>query len=135
MDKSRSLFGATIPFTQSKYIYSYDTVIKAGIDFAEVDVKANDISKVISVELPEVKVLSTEVDYDSFEVYLEDESIFTQIDLSDQNESMAELTKTAEDDAIANGLLDNAKENAEILLTGFLGKAYDLSEYSVKFAD
>ena len=32
-DASRELFGLKIPFTQSKYIYSYDVVIKAGIDF------------------------------------------------------------------------------------------------------
>lgn len=30
---SRVLWGVTIPFTQSKYIYSYDVTIKAGIDF------------------------------------------------------------------------------------------------------
>lgn len=35
---SRELFGVTIPFTQSKYIYSYDIVIKAGFDFTESEI-------------------------------------------------------------------------------------------------
>ena len=135
MDKSRTLFGTSIPFTQSKYIYSYDTVIKAGIDFADVEVKSNEITKVLTVEMPEVKVLSCEVDFDSIEVYLEDESIFTQIDLKDQNDSMIELTEKAQQDAIGNGLLDDAKENAKTLLLGFLGKSYDLTEYTVDFAN
>lgn len=38
-DKSKNFFGVTIPFTQSKYIYSYDIVIKAGFDFEEIEWK------------------------------------------------------------------------------------------------
>lgn len=36
-DASRKLFGMTIPFTQSKYIYSYDVIVKAGFDFTQVE--------------------------------------------------------------------------------------------------
>ena len=32
-EKSAELWGLTIPFTQSKYIYSYDVEVKAGFDF------------------------------------------------------------------------------------------------------
>ena len=45
-DKDRKLFGVSIPFTQTKYIYTYDTTVKAGIDFSKVTVKpikANEI--------------------------------------------------------------------------------------------
>ena len=36
-DASREFNGVTIPFTQSKYVYSYDFVIKAGFDFGEIE--------------------------------------------------------------------------------------------------
>ena len=35
-EKSAELWGLTIPFTQSKYIYSYDVEVKAGFDFGAI---------------------------------------------------------------------------------------------------
>ena len=61
-------------------------------------------------ETSEVKVLSNEIDLDSFEVYLEDESIFQQITLEENNEAMAELKERAEENAVANGLLEKARK-------------------------
>ena len=37
-------------------------------------------------------------------------------------------------DAIANGLLESARDNAEAILTGFFAQAYDLAAYSLEFA-
>lgn len=132
-DTSRELFGMKIPFTQSKYIYSYDIEIKAGFDFTEIewDVKES----TIEVKLPEAKILSSEVDLDSLEVYHEDESIFRQISLEENNDAVAQLKETAEKDAIANGLLDNARENAETILTSFFAGVYDMDEYEIRFTD
>ena len=67
----------------------------------------------IEVRLPEAKILSSEVDQDSLEVYHEDESIFRQISLEENNEAVAKLRETAVNDAIENGLLENTRENAE----------------------
>ena len=39
IDDSRELYGVTIPFTNSKYIYSYDVIIKAGFDFGDIEWK------------------------------------------------------------------------------------------------
>ena len=117
-DDWRKLFGIKIPFTQSKYIYSYDFVIKAGYDFK--DIKWSEKGDKIEVTLPEVKVLSNEIDLDSFKVYHEEESIFSPITLDESNEALENLKKTAQDDAIANGLFENARSNAETILTGFL---------------
>ena len=132
-DKSRNLFGVTIPFTQSKYIYSYDIVIKAGYDFEDIKWEENGTS--IEVNLAEVKVLSSEIDLESFKIYHEDESIFTKITMTENNEVMKELIQKAEEDAIANGLLDNARMNVETILTGFFGNVYDLEKYEIIFKD
>lgn len=129
---AREFFGLfEIPFTQSHYIYSYDVEIKAGINFGEIKWKQED--EKIVVRLPEVKVLSNEIDLDSFEIYLEDESIFQQITLEENNEVVISMKERAEEDAVANGLLDKARENAETILTSFFAQVYDLSEYEIVF--
>ncbi|MGG7142411.1 DUF4230 domain-containing protein [Clostridium nigeriense] len=132
-DKSKNLFGVTIPFTQSKYIYSYDIVIKAGFDFEDIEWDENGTS--IEVKLPEAKVLSSEIDLDSFKIYHEDESIFTKITMTENNEAMKELKEKAEEDAIANGLLENARNNVETILKGFFANSYDLEKYEITFKD
>ena len=63
---SRVLWGVTIPFTQSKYIYSYDVTIKAGIDFGGIDWDLDEEQKTIRVTMPETRVLSSEINLDSF---------------------------------------------------------------------
>ena len=133
IEGSRDLFGVEIPFTQSKYIFSYDVEIKAGFDFTQIEWSLNDHT--IEVKLPEAKILSSELDLDSFEVYLEDESIFREITLDETNEAKEELMKTAEEDAVANGLLENARANAETILTGFFSGVYDMDEYEIVFTD
>lgn len=132
-EAARELFGITIPFTQSKYIYSYDIVIKAGFDFNEIE--WSESGNTIEVRLPEAKILSSEIDLDSFELYLEDESIFREITMTENNEALKSMRQSAEDDAIANGLLENAHSNAETILTGFFGNVYDLDEYEIIFKD
>lgn len=130
---SRKLFGVDIPFTQSKYIYSYDIVIKAGYDFEEIKWEVDGTT--IKVKLPEAQVLSSDVDMGSFKLYHEDESVFRQITLTENNDAIKSMKEKAEKNAITNGLLDNARSNAEIILTGFFANTYDLEEYEIVFED
>ena len=132
-EAARELFGVEIPFTESKYIYSYAINIKAGFDFEEIEWKLN--NKKIEVKLPETKILSSEIDLDSFELYHEDESIFRQIKLDENNKALKSMQENAEKDAVANGLLDNARANAETILTGFFAGVYDMDEYEIVFTD
>ncbi|MCI8792249.1 MAG: DUF4230 domain-containing protein [Eubacterium sp.] len=129
----QELFGLTIPFTQSKYVYSYDVEIKAGIDFGEIEWSIH--NSTIEVKLPEVEIFSREIQTDSFKVYHEKESIFKHITLAENNDAMNRLKQTAEENAIANGLLENARNNAEAILTGFFGSVYDPGKYKINFVD
>lgn len=132
-EDAKELYGMRIPFTQSKYIYSYDIVIKAGYDFNEIEWKEK--NKTIEVKLPEAKVLSNELDMDSFKVYHEEESIFSKITLEENNDAVKKMKLNAQENAIANGLLENARSNAETMLTGFFADEYDLDEYKIVFKD
>ena len=132
-DDSRKIFGVTIPFTQSKYIYSYDVVVKAGFDFGKIEWTVKDTT--IEVKLPETKILSSEIDMNSFKIYQEAESIFNKITMTETNEANQKLQRTAEENAIAHGLFKNARSNAETILTSFFGNVYDLKVYKISFTD
>ena len=122
-----------IPFTQSHYIFSYDCVIKAGIDFEKVEWEEIEDEKVIVVSLPKADIISTEIDKKSLKIYLEDESIFNQVSLSEINESQANLKEQAVADVKANGFLENADKNAQRIIRGFFANEYNLEEYKIEF--
>lgn len=134
-DEARTLFGIKIPFTQSKYIYSYNVTIKAGYNFEDIDYTVNEHTKKIKVRLPKVKITGNQIDEDSFKVYHEDESIFRRISLQENNKELNKLKKNAEKDAISNGLYENARSNAETILKGFFSKKFDLDEYTIMFVN
>jgi hypothetical protein len=133
IDESRNLFGVTIPFTQSKYIYSYDVTIKAGINFDEIKYNVDDTNKKITIKLPQAQITSCAIDENSFKVYYEKESIFKKITLKQTNSSFMALKKNAQQTAIDNGILDNAETNAQKIITEFVGQAYNLDEYEVVY--
>lgn len=132
VDKSRKLYGVNVPFTQTKYIYSYDVIVKAGIDFSQVDWDEAE-NNTVNVIVPEVKVLSKELKKDSFKVYHEEESIFTNVTLEENNKSLTKLEDTALKEAIDNGLYDRAKESAKKQLKSFIKTNDKYKDYKIHF--
>ena len=136
--KDRKLFDISIPFTESKYIYTYNTNIKAGINFSDVVWNfgdTEDTKNTIYVQIPEVKALSCELDLDSFKVLHESTSIFTPITLIEHNDAVKQLTDDALSDAISNGLYDKALENAKTLLSSFIYQVCPSDQYSIVFSE
>ena len=133
VDKSRNLYGVNIPFTQTKYIYSYDVNIRAGIDFSKVTWKDND-NNTITVTMPKVKVLGEPtLDTNSFKVYHEKESVFTNVTLEENNKAQNKLVEKAKKDAIDNGLYDRARVSAEKQLESFIKTNEDYKNYKISF--
>lgn len=134
-EAARDLFGVEIPFTQSRLIYSYDVIVRAGLDFEQIEWSVDEPNKVIEVKLPEIKVLNSELDTESFKLYLEDESIFRRISMEENNDSMIEMEENARRQAVGNGLLDEARANAEAILRSFFAGVYDLEKNEIVFTD
>lgn len=130
---ARQIFGVDIPLTQSQFIFSYDGVVKAGVDFADIEIGVDEGRGQIVVTLPEVKVLSNEIDLDSLEIYDESNNIFHPLNIDDINVSLIEMQEESEAKAIENGLLESARENAEALLRGMLAGFYDAQRYAIEF--
>ena len=132
---TRQLFGMDIPFTKSKYIYSYDGVVKAGLDFAKIDVQVDDENRTVTVKLPEIEILDVSIDNDSLKIYDESQSIFTPLHIADVNEAQIELKKQVRQTAIDNGILDEARRNAKTIIGGFLSGTMDLKDYAITFEE
>ena len=136
--KDLKLFNVSIPLTQSKYIYTYNTTIKAGINFSDVKWQlgdTDDTSHNIYVDIPEVKTLSADIDLDSFKVLHEENNIFSPITLSEHNDSLIQLRENALSDAINSGLYDRALDNAKTILTSFISQVYPSNEYNIIFSE
>ena len=130
---TRQLFGMDIPFTTSKYIYSYDGVVKAGLDFAGIEVQVDDANRIVTVLLPEIEILDVNIDNDSLKIYDESQSIFTPLHISDVNEAQIELKEQVRQTAIDNGILEEAEKNARTIISGFLSGTMDLKNYTIQF--
>lgn len=136
--KDLKLFNVSIPLTQSKYIYTYNTTIKAGINFSDVKWQlgdTDDTSHNIYVDIPEVKTLSADIDLDSFKVLHEENNIFSPITLTEHNDSLIQLRENDLSDAINSGLYDRALDNAKTILTSFISQVYPSNEYSIIFSE
>lgn len=136
--KDLKLFNVSIPLTQSKYIYTYNTTIKAGINFSDVKWQlgdTDDTSHNIYVDIPEVKTLSADIDLDSFKVLHEENNIFSPITLTEHNDSLIQLRENALSDAINSGLYDRALDNAKTILTSFISQVYSSNEYNIIFSE
>ena len=117
-DSSRTIGDFKIPLTKTSYIFSYDGTIIAGVDFTQTNVNKNDTSKTIT--LPEVEIISSDVDQDSFQLYDEKKNIFNPTDITDYAESFADLKTSEEQKAIDKGLLDDAKANACTIINSYM---------------
>lgn len=131
-DALKEKYGIALPFVGTEVIYSYTVKIKAGFDFSQIDYQVDEKQKNVSVTLPEAKVLSSDVDTDSYKCYSDYQSIFNMLSQDDQNQALDNLKKDAEQTAQNNGILDNAKSNAEKYLTAMIQQTLG-SDYKVDF--
>ncbi len=130
---SREIFGITVPFTQKRYVYSYDGVVKAGVDFEQTGITLDEEKKTITVTIPRAKILSIEVDEGSFRVYDESKNIFNTLKIGDHNQAMIAMKQEITEKATGNGILTNAESNAEMLITGFLRGTFPQDAYTIEF--
>lgn len=131
--KSVQIFGheLSLPLTQSRFIYSYEGTIRAGIDFAQIDAEVDESTKQIRVILPASRILSSDLDETSFELYDEQNNIFNPFSVKDVNETNRALKENAERRALDGGLLERADANARTMVRSLLQNAWDLGEYLI----
>ena len=127
------ILGIKLGFTESSFLASYDGIITAGIDFSLLRVEKDEERGRVTVTMPPAAILNVDIDPDSFQLYSETTSIFTDITAEDYNNALLELEATEREKALARGILDNADENARKLVRSFIESLLDPAEYAVEF--
>ena len=111
-----------IPFTETRKIFSYDIEVDAGVDFNK-----------IKYDVDNDKIYKAKINTDSFRAYLDSDSIFTKINMSEHNDSLKKMEEQAVKDAEANNMLRLADENAKNIIRGLVNSNEEFKEYNVLF--
>ena len=125
------LFGIPLPLTGKKAIVVYTGTIKAGIDVGDVRASVDDLSRVVTLDLPQGKIISHEMDRDSMVVYDQDASVFTPFGFDEPFTFLRAEQKKVEEEALASGLLDQAREEAGETLKAFVAGMPGIVEYRI----
>jgi hypothetical protein len=136
---SLDIRGWTIPFTTRKYIFTYDGIMKLGIDGSKIRVEdpvpgtaqpqgAAPVQgaaqpqgttqvqgglPVIRITLPPVQILSHEIDDRSIEVFEQSQTIFNEIKIQDAFKVTAEQKREMEEKVMASEVVEESRNSAE----------------------
>ena len=119
-----------IPFTDNSFWYRYVGTIKVGVNLEEAQFEQN--GNTIKVTLKEPIVISNTPDRDKSGVLEERNNIFNPIHIEDIDAFLAQCQEMGEAEAINNGIMDEAKENAEKNIRDMFYAAYG-DEYTIEF--
>lgn len=118
VESSKTVNGLTIPLTKRVLIFTYDGYIKAGLDLDEALIEVTD--NVIYVTLPEVTIQDNVILEDTIKVIDQNSNVLNPLEFEDTMKIIArEKTKMATR-AIDNHLLEDARRNAEVLISSTL---------------
>lgn len=101
---------------------------------SEINYEIDEETKTITVELPDIGVLTNNIDFSSFEVPYEKKSIFNDSDFEKYSEMINELKIYEKEKVLSNTeLLKNVEENTKSVLRNFLTATKATSSYEVRF--
>lgn len=126
-----------LPFiSDDELFYSFDGVIKLGIDCTQANIRKDDEERKIFIYLPPVKILSHEIDESSYTVYDQSGDFSAQV-LSEYRE---EDKQEQEERIKENGLYERARKNAEDTIKTMLTFETEDAEsgesiYTITFVD
>lgn len=128
-ENSNKFYGYNIPFTQKKFIVSYDGVISCGVDLDKMQVKVN--GKNIDIQLPKSKILSHEIYEDSLKIFDQKTSIFNPIKVEDYNDFAKKQKKSVEEKAIERGILTQADKKCKKAIKDIINIDNSLKDYTI----
>jgi hypothetical protein len=142
---SKDINGWSIPFTTRKYIFTFDGVMKLGIDGRKIrieepppppadETEARGETPVIRVILPPIQILSHEIIDGSIEIFEQSQTIFNEIKIEDAFKVTADRKREMEEKLFSGGAAGEAEVSLEqqfgALLRGLPGIR---DNYNVEF--
>lgn len=114
--KDRKLFNIiSIPFTNSRIIFSLDVEVTAGLDFREIEYEEIN-ENTVKIKLPKAKIYKYYQVPNTFKDYLDDESWFTNITSKERHDLEDAVVEKGKETALESGLLEKADKNAKIII-------------------
>lgn len=136
LDASKKLFKTEvdIPLTKKTVVMTMDGVLKVGVDVNDIKIDCDEATKTITIKLPKVQMFSDELDENSIRIYDEKGGMFNKVTMEDSSALRSQIKERAEQNAIANGVYDQARTNAETILRCMLEAIPHLKDtYSIEF--
>lgn len=115
----KRILNINIPLTDKYFLLKYNGYLKAGVDFSRITINALTDS-MVHVSIPKPEIFDTVIDEGSVQIYNESENAFNPIKISDYNEALSREKNIMISDAIKQGILKDATDQARMVLTAML---------------
>lgn len=123
VESSKTVNGLSIPLTKRVLIFTYDGYIKAGLNLDEASIEV--ANNMIYIALPEPTVQDNVILEDTIKVIDQNNNVLNPLEFEDTMKIIAREKQKMEARAIDNQLLEDARKNAEILISSTLN-VFDL---------
>ena len=120
----------TVPGTQNTHYITYSVLVKAGLNFDEIEMSVNEKDRKIRLKMPGIRILSTEVYFAGREGT---SNPLSSLPPEEAENIRKDVVPDAEKTAKERGTLEKAAESAESLINRLLAGAYDMNEYTVEY--
>lgn len=108
---------------KSDFTMVYEATARIGIDLEKVEVRADDVQKVIYVSVPAVTVQDVKIDASSIKYFDQTFSLFNPDEKEDSNEAIALAEEAALTEVQEMGVLQMAQDQSATLIKGILANA------------
>lgn len=132
-ENQSEFYGMKLPFTQKKFIISYDGEVNAGINLEEAKITLNKDDQKIGINIPHAEILNHSIDEDSLTIFDEKNSIFNQLEVKDFSDFRKDEMKKVEKDLEEKGFLEEADEKTQEAIVEILKINPLLEEYTIEF--
>lgn len=105
-----------LPLTSKSFLVSYDGTVSAGIkDLSKAKVTENKNGS-LTITLPQVEIFATTLNNNSLEIFDKKNNVLNKLTIKDYNDSQIRIKDKIKEEALKNGIIKNAQENAEIVI-------------------
>ena len=127
--------GVDNPFTRSTGYVTYDGVVSIGIDFSQITFEIDDDRNLITVNLPEEKILSHEISNDSVKANSK-ESVFNTLDAEYYAKLIGGLKETTEKKILGNAdYMKEVRRNTRQIIRNFFAASESTAKFTIEFSE
>lgn len=131
-DNQNTFYGWKVPFTEKKFILTYEGTIKLGVNLKNISVKIK--GKDINIEIPDAKIISNEIDESSIKVFDEKTSIFNPIVIEDYKNFAEKQKKEVAENAVKKGIIAEADKNSAKVIKEIFLIDPDFNSYNINIS-